>query len=268
MRVWLCVLFLFLTSCSIVTRSGGRRSATDDIHDAQGFILLNGERTAVHWSDGDSFTLQSGPWSGQGTRLVGYNTLESFGPVHRWGSWTREELYTLTKGDAKVCAAKEWECTSDGSPDAYQRILVNCPTLALEMVRLGRGLAYAVRGKPERIVLDAMHQAQRAKKGFWAKGVPSGIITALHSFEESEERRKVNPSEFQGDPEDAPEVKYTTSSNRILDTYTGEAWLQKHTDKYDECQEVCIPIKGSFSCMVNVSFERRYKDQPPCLVGE
>lgn len=248
-RSWL--LLVLLAGCTtIVTRPGGKRSAADDAHEADGFILLNGERTAVAWSDGDSFTFKSGPYDGQGTRLVGYNTLESYGPVHRWGSWTREELYTLTKGDAQVCAAKEWECTTSGEPDAYQRVLVNCPKLALEMVRKGRGLAYAVRGKPDPIVLDAMHQAQRAGRGIWAKGVPKGLITALHSFAEN------------------TDGKYPTSSNRVLDTHTGEALLRKHTDFYELCEEVCLRTEGDTSCMVYVPFERRYRDQPACLVGE
>lgn len=249
--MWRFALVLFLAGCSsIVTRHGGRRTETQDAHEADGFILLNGQRVGVKWSDGDSFTFESGPYAGQDTRLVGYNTLESYGPVHRWGSWTREELYTLTKGDAAVCASKEWECTTSGEPDAFQRVLVTCPKLALEMVRRGRGLAYAVRGKPDPLVLDAMHQAQKSGRGIWEKGVPRGLITALHSFDENRDSR------------------YTTSSNRILDTHTGEAPLRRHTDNYALCQEVCLTTDGDWSCMVYVPYEQRYKDRPACLTGE
>lgn len=248
-RLLFALVALSLGCTVIVTRTGGRRSAADDHHEADGFILLNGQRTEVLWSDGDSFTFKSGPYEGQDTRLVGYNTLESYGPVHRWGSWTREELFTLTKSDASFCASREWECTTSGAPDAFNRVLVECPQLALEMVRKGRGLAYAVRGKPDPIVLDAMHQAQRAGRGIWAKGVPKGLITALHSFSENDGR-------------------YPTSSNRILDTRTGEAPLRKHKDFYEVCQEVCLTTEGDWSCMVYVPYEIRYKNQPPCLVGE
>jgi endonuclease YncB( thermonuclease family) len=238
---------LLLSACSaIVTRHGGRRAEGDDAHDADGAIVLNGERTLVHWSDGDSFTFKSGPYSGQGTRLVGYNTLEAFGPVHRWGGWSREELFALAKGGAALCAAKEWECTTQGDPDSYNRVLVDCPKLALELARAGQALAYAVSGKPPPLVLDAMHQAQRAKRGMWAKGVPKSIITSLHSFGET------------------ANSTFKTSSNRLLDTRTGEAVLRKHSDTYQTCEEVCVDD----SCMVYVPFDHRYKQQPPCLVGE
>lgn len=251
MRLLFCIVLMALTSCvTIVTRAGGKRAPGADVHEAHGFIILNGERTAVKWSDGDSFDFESGPYDGQGTRLFGYNTLESYGPVHRWGDWTREELYTLTKGDSDVCASQEWECTTSGAPDAYGRVLVECPKLAIEMARQGRGLAYAIRGKPNRLVLDAMHQAQRARRGIWAKGVPKGLITALHSFAEN------------------TDGKYPTSSNRILDTRTGEAPLRKHTDYYQLCEEVCLRTEGDWSCMVYVPYELRYKNQPPCLIGE
>jgi micrococcal nuclease len=245
------MLLVCLSGCiTIVTREGGRRTATDDAHEADGIIILNGERTAVRWSDGDSFDFRGGPYQGQGSRLVGYNTLESYGPVHRWGSWSREELYTLTKGDAQVCAAREWECTTSGEPDAYKRLLVSCPALSMEMVKQGRGLAYSVKGPPDRVVLDAMHQAQRAGRGIWRKGVPKALITSLHSFAEN-----------QG-------TKYKTSSNRVLNTSNGEAPLWKHTEFYSLCQEVCVSEEGTFSCMVYVPFERRYANQPACLVGE
>jgi micrococcal nuclease len=250
MRALLGLLLLTTGCITLVARPGGKRAPGADVHDADGVILLNGQRTQVRWSDGDSFDFVDGPYAGQGSRLFGYNTLESYGPVHRWGDWTREELYTLTKGDADVCASKEWECTTSGEPDAYGRVLVDCPKLALEMARQGRGLAYAVRGKPNPLVLDAMHQAQKYGRGIWAKGVPKGLVTSLHSFSEQ------------------TDSKYTTSSNRILDTATGEAPLRKHTDNYEICQEVCLTTAGSWSCMVYVPYERRYRDQPPCLVGE
>lgn len=247
MRLPLALVLACAAGCSaVVTRPGGRRGEADDKQDAAGFVVVNGERTQVHWSDGDSFTFKSGPYDGLGTRLVGYNTLESYGPVHRWGGWTREELFALAKQGAALAAAKEWECTTQGDRDTYQRVLVDCPKLALELVRQGHGLAYAVRGKPPPLVLDAMHQAQRARRGVWEKGVPKGIVTSLHSFAE------------------AKGTRYSTSSNRVLDTATGEAGLRKHTDVYQTCEEVCV----GDSCMVYVPYERRYEDQPPCLVGE
>lgn len=245
-RAVVVLLALLASGCvTIVRREGPRRDPSADEHDADGSIVLNGERTKVHWSDGDSFDFKSGPYEGQGTRLVGFNTLEAYGPVHRWGSWTREELYEIAKAGAAFAAKEEWECTTQGEPDAYGRVLVDCPKLAREMALEGVGLAYAVRGKPAPRVLDAMHQAQRAKRGMWKKGVPDTILTALHSRDEPGSE------------------KYATAANRVLDTHTGETRLQKHMDSYQECEEVC----DGDSCMVYVPFERRYKNQPNCLVG-
>ncbi len=249
-RSWALVVWVLVAGCTVVTRSGGRRSAEADAHDAEGAIVLNGERVEVHWSDGDSFSFKTGKYTGQGTRLVGYNTLEAFGPVHRWGAWSREELFTLAKQGSSIAASKEWECTTSGDEDAYKRVLVDCPALAMEMVKRGHGLAYAVRGKPTVLLLDAMHQAQRARRGVWEKGVPKGLITSLHSFAENTDER------------------FTTSSNRVLDTYTGEATLRKHSDVYQTCEEVCLRTGDDFSCMVYVPFAQRYKNQPACLTGE
>lgn len=244
----LALLCLLGLGCSgVVTRHGGRRAPKADQHDAPGFIVLNGERTSVRWSDGDSFTFTSGRYGGQGTRMVGYNTLEAYGPVHRWGGWSREELFDVAKQGAGVAASREWECTTTGDEDTYHRVLVDCPTLAREMALRGVGMAYAVNGVPPVLVLDAMHQAQRARRGMWAKGVPRGVVTSLHSMSENDGR-------------------YQKSSNRVVDTRTGEAPLVKHTDAYQTCQEVCLSAEGS--CMVYVPFEQRYQDQPPCLVGE
>jgi len=242
----LAVAFVAAGCVTIVTRPGGRRDPKADEHGAPGFIVLNGERTKVLWSDGDSFDFKSGRYDGQGTRLVGYNTLEAYGPVHRWGSWTREELYAIAKSGARLAASQEWECTTQGEPDAYGRVLVDCPKLAREMALQGVGLAYGVRSRPAPRVLDAMHQAQRAGRGVWEKGVPDFIITALHSRDEDKDG------------------KYPTAADRVLDTRTGETSMRKHMNNYQVCEEVCF--EGS--CMVYVPYERRYKDQPPCLVGE
>lgn len=93
MRCLLCLALIALAGChTIVTRYGGKRSAKDDAHEADGVIILNGQKTKVRWSDGDSFDFLEGPYEGPGSRLVGFNTLEAYGPGHRWGPWQREEV--------------------------------------------------------------------------------------------------------------------------------------------------------------------------------
>jgi micrococcal nuclease len=213
-------------------------------------IVLNGVKTAVNWSDGDSFRILEGQYSGDGTRLVGYNTLEAYGPVHRWGSWTAKELYELERGDVAVAASQEWTCTADGKRDGFKRLLIDCPDVAMELVKQGRAMTYAVEGtraRPE--LLEAQRQAQARKLGIWAKGVPNGIITSVHSR-----------------GEDGP--KGENSYNRVVDTRTGEALKRPHNDTYSVCQEVCVELDGTSSCMVYVPFERRFKNRADCLKGE
>lgn len=216
-------------------------------HDAFGFIVLNGERTEVRWTDGDSFKIKEGARKGMGTRLVGFNTLEAYGPVHQWGEWTAQELFTLAKQSSQVAATQEWDCATDGKMDGYHRLLVRCAKLAAEMARAGHGLAYAVDGeKPDPEVVAAQAEAMKAKRGIWAKGVTNGVITSLHSVGE----------EGSQEPE---------AYNRVVDTRTGAALKRKHADRYESCQNVCLETDGQTSCMIYVPFKHRYRGQPDCL---
>ena len=61
----------------------------------KGRVLIDDTYHDVNWSDGDSFRITSGRMRGQRVRLLGYNTLESYGPVHKWGDWNEWSLYRL-----------------------------------------------------------------------------------------------------------------------------------------------------------------------------
>jgi micrococcal nuclease len=231
------------------SKSSKAKKVSKDKHDALGFIMLNGERTEVRWTDGDSFKIKDGVRKGMGTRLVGYNTLEAYGPVHQWGEWTAQELFELAKKSSEVAASQEWECTTDGKVDGYHRLLVKCPKLAPEMARAGHGLAYAVDGeKVDAETLAAQADAMKAKRGMWAKGTTYGVITSLHSVGED------------GDDEAEAEAY-----NRVVDTRTGAALKRKHNERYESCQNVCLETDGQKSCMVYVPFKHRYRGQPDCL---
>ena len=207
---------------------------------------MNGEKTEVRWTDGDSFNIKSGPHKGSGTRLQGYNTLEAYGPVHAWGAWTPKELYEIAKSSSKVGASQEWVCTTDGKLDGYHRLLINCPDAAKEMVRQGQGMVYAVEGLvPDPELLALQKEAQGKKAGMWEKGIVNGIISSLHSM-----------GEEGGDKE---------AYNRVVDTRTGQALVRKHSNTYETCQTVCEDTEGSKSCMVYVPFKLRYHSQPDCL---
>jgi endonuclease YncB( thermonuclease family) len=76
--------------------------------EANGAVVLDGVKVAVHWDDGDTFTVV-----GKGTkaRLDGFNTLESYGAVHRFGPG-EDALYDLVKKAGKVAMESVWNCTT------------------------------------------------------------------------------------------------------------------------------------------------------------
>lgn len=205
-------------------------------------VDLNGERVEVTWSDGDSFKIKSGRFKGVGTRLMGYNALESFGPVHTWGEFTGEELYELAKNAKYAAKSQTWKCTADPDKrDHYNRLLVSCPDLSVHMVAEGVALGMAVDEAPDPKVVEAQKAAIAAKKGIWAKGVPERVITSLHSA--AEEPGK--------DP-----------YNRLADPLTGMSEKVFHKETYTECQQVCM----NGSCMLYVPFNRRYgRERAECL---
>lgn len=214
-------------------------------HSAKGSILINGEQVRVRWTDGDSFKFLSGPYDGRGTRLTGYNTLEAYGPVHRWGKWTAKELFALAESSSEVAGSREWDCTTDGKADGYGRLLINCPDLSEEMIRQGQALAYAVEGTANEKLLAAQADAMKAGRGMWAKGTVKGVVTSVHS---------ANEADAEGPP-----------YNRVVDTRTGAASKRVHEKTYETCQEVCETTDGDVSCMVYVPFKQRYKNKPDCL---
>ena len=69
-------------------------------------ILLDGRIYKVRWGDGDTFRLKTLTGKKKSARLAGFNTLESYGPVHRWGEWTADELYQLANAAGVVAAAR------------------------------------------------------------------------------------------------------------------------------------------------------------------
>ncbi len=242
------VLLVTLVFGSTLANAGKReRKPPKEKHDAFGAIVLNGARVEVRWTDGDSFSFREGERKGMGTRLIGYNTLEAYGPVHQWGEWTARELFSLAKASSTVAASQEWECTSDGKVDGYKRLLVRCPKLAVEMARVGHALAYAVDGeKADPEVLAAQADAIKNKRGMWEKGTTNAVITSLHSVGEDG-------------------ADDTEAYNRVVDTRTGAALKRKHTQHYESCQNVCEVTDGQQSCMVYVPFKHRYRGQPDCL---
>ena len=80
----LCFCFSFFLSLTAVAEPASQ-------------VFLNGVPTPVFFNDGDSFRILEGPLKGTKARLAGFNTLESYGPVHQWGGWHAKELYAIAK---------------------------------------------------------------------------------------------------------------------------------------------------------------------------
>jgi endonuclease YncB( thermonuclease family) len=197
----------------------------------------------VRWTDGDTFRFVGGPHGGESARLEGYNTLESYGPVHRWGRWTPAELLANARAATAIARAGRWTCTTRGDRDGYGRVLVSCPGAGAELVRTGHAMVFAVDAPADPALLELQRRAQRERVGMWARGVPAVIVSSVHSTAERPGR----------------------AYDRLVDTRTGAARRVPHDRAYRTCEEVCAGPGDAGSCMLYVPFERRYRGRPACL---
>lgn len=211
-----------------------------------GELILSGQRIPVRWTDGDTFRIGGGRFAGRAARLVGVNALETFGPVHRFGGMDARALLAIAKATAPLAAARAWRCATEGAPDAYGRLLVECPDAAEALVRAGHAMVFAVGRPPDPALVEAQRAAQAARAGMWAGGVPPLTPTSLHSA---------------GEPGLGPRGAY----DRIADTRTGIAAAVRHARTYATCEERCLGEGAQRACMVYVPFERRYRQRPACL---
>ena len=202
-------------------------------------IILDGKRVKVYWNDGDSFRIL-GKWERRSrARLKGYNTLENYGPVHRWGKWKAWQLYLVGNRATQLARTKIWKCSTLPGSGGYGRRLVSCPGLARALI--GRGLAhvFSMRGPGQSALLRRQRLAQKNKRGIWAKGVPQYIITSLHT------------------------AKYGRMAyNRLIHTGTGASKKMWHKRRHKVCSWIC----AGGSCMLWVPYRVRYgRWRPYCL---
>lgn len=182
-------------------------------------VFLNGTPSPVYFNDGDSFRVLGGALEGSKARLSGFNTLESYGAVHQWGTWTAHELYRNAKQGTLNARRGVWHCTSDMQRDGYGRLLWWCPDLAYDQVRKGFAHVMSVTEEPGHPkLIAAQHEAQRERRGMWAHGVPEYIVTSTHSSDEGYEGK---------------------TYNRLVSTRDGHSRKWYHNDVYKECQSVC-----------------------------
>lgn len=207
------------------------------------YVYLDGTKERVFWNDGDSFRVLRGNRKGTKARITGYNTLESYGPVHFWGAYHGWKLYDLAKDGTKMARATIWECKALGPKDGYGRILVDCPDLTKAILAAGLAHVFSI-GKdanPEHVKIQLQSQNQR--KGIWKWGIPARIVTSIHSIDENKD-----------DPRYAG-----TAYNRVCDTRTGMSWTVKHNTAFKPCDAWC----NGGSCMVYVPFNVRFGEKRP-----
>ncbi len=183
-------------------------------------VFLNGQVVPVTFNDGDSFRVHAGEFTGSQCRLSHFNSLESFGPAHQWGTWHPYELYINAKLATINGRRGTWHCFTDGTRDGYGRLLVECPDLIVDSVRRGYAHVYQPDDTPSRPeYLRAQGEAMRERRGMWAHGVPLFVMTSLHSLSEDPSR------EFHYD--------------RLISTIDGHSESRQHRNTYSECQWVC-----------------------------
>lgn len=184
-------------------------------------VFLNGVPTPVYFNDGDSFRVLEGPLRDTKARLAGFNTLETFGPAHQWGTWDAWELLVVAKMGRLNAVRGTWHCNSaDLARDTYGRILWDCPDLAVDQIRKGLAHAMMVNHEPSRIeYLRAQRLAIAERRGMWAHGVPDFVMTSIHSADEDPNRDR--------------------HYNRLVSTEFGHSESHAHRDTYSNCQLVC-----------------------------
>ena len=84
-------------------------------------VYLNGVPSPVYFNDGDSFRVLAGKFAGSKARLAGYNTLESYGPVHFWGLQHGYDFYDNAKAGTELAKSQVWECMSRDGGGGYGR---------------------------------------------------------------------------------------------------------------------------------------------------
>lgn len=211
-------------------------------------VNLNGKAIGVFFNDGDSFRVLKGRNKGAKARLAGFNTLETHGAVHQWGSWTTRELYHIAKMATLHARKGSWSCESDGKTDTYGRLLAWCQSLAVDQVRHGYAHAMSINddpAKPE--VLKAQREAILNKRGMWAHGVPEFVLTSLHSAEEDVEGRG--------------------TYNRLVSSVDGHSIKWKHNDTYPECSTVCNKVYPDEPERLPVVAKRLLSEAPNLVEG-
>lgn len=264
-------LSLSLVSSLLLSTVAAAKQPRPPAKGVNGSVVLDGVPVRVWWNDGDSFKPKRGMRE-KPVRIVGYNTLETHGAVHQWGSWTGRELLALSVRATQVAGSKVRQCTLEGRPDAYGRPLARCPDVARELVGEGLAMVFAVKAPPDPELVALQSAAQAQRKGMWAGGVPQTIVTSVHSQDEKAPatskvartgRRGLGQAE--GTEWTGRDRGQSVAYNRLVNTRTGETDQRKHGETFQICQVVCEGKGTDQSCITYVPFGQQRRNQPDCL---
>lgn len=198
--------------------------------EANGTIDLDGRTVAVRWDDGDTFKVVD---SDASARLDGYNTLENYGAVHRFGPGVTALMDTSRRA-THVASGTTWACSTLPGGGGYGRIRVSCPDLASNLVRNGLAHVFTVGDDADQGLLQLQAKAIEERLGMWVHGAPEGIVTSVHSVDER--------------------VGQKTTYNRVVSTATGRSNKQIHSEIVPACRWVC----HDGSCLLYVPYSKRY----------
>lgn len=226
-------------------------------------VFLDGVATPVQFNDGDSFRALDGPYRGMGTRLEGFNTLESHGPVHRFGTWTSNELFVLAKMATTNAQNGIWHCHSslvdDRDRSAREGLAANTSTATplgsgptveddsesevasgaegdLETDTYGRVLWLCEDLAVDQIRKGLAHAMSINEKPAHAKFLAAQQeAIALRRGMWAHGVPAYLVTSLHSSEEDWPSRTY----NRLVSTADGHSAGWKHEESYDECAEVC-----------------------------
>jgi len=205
-----------------------------------GTVKLDGVETPVHWDDGDTFFV---PSTRTKARLQGFNTLEGYGAVHRFGPGEKV-LFDNAKAATDLARSKVWSCTLSEQSGGYGRKTVDCPDLRRALLEGGLAHVFSVAGPANADDLGFQQKGIDDRVGMWVNGAPKSIVTSVHSVDEK--------------------PGATDSYNRVLDIATGEAKKQVHQNVYKTCEWVCVDA----ACLLYVPYSVRYGEgRAACLAA-
>ena len=205
-----------------------------------GMVILDGVETEVHWDDGDTFMAPSTKLK---ARLHGFNTLESYGAVHRFGPG-EVALAKVARDATEWARSQTWQCQSMDGSGGYGRTRVDCPDLRRTLLEQGLAHVFAVNSDAKTEDLAAQNKGIDNKSGMWSEGAPDLIVTSVHSVDEK-------PGQ-------------TETYNRVLDLSTGKTSKRMHSNTYAACEWVC----EQDACLLYVPYGQRYgAKRAPCLVS-